>query len=180
MRTFRSAVMIFALLTLSAAPVLAAEAGAVPGFSSKHVSLLENRGLPMSEQEATERITFRPFVPTPNYLEVALLPAFHGDDKDTPENRGIGYSYNSAGEIYVLREWPLAGGSLDKYPTVPAVGTCTTGHLVLGTFKHPRSYAWTTATLALALQPDIDSGANPNVPALKKEWARLVKQGACR
>lgn len=180
MRPLRSAAMIFALLALSAAPAPGADSSVVPGFSTKHVSLLENRGLPMSEQEAIERITFRPFQPTPNYLEVALLPSFHGDDKDTPENRGIGYSYNSAGEIYVLREWPLAGGSLDKYPTVPPMGTCSTGHLVLGTVKHPRSYAWTTATLALALQPDIDSGANPNVPALKKEWARLVKRGACR
>jgi hypothetical protein len=60
------------------------------------------------------------------------------------------------------------------------MGTCSTGHLVLGTELHPRSYAWTTATLAFALQPDIDSGANPDVRALKKEWARLVKRGACR
>lgn len=153
---------------------------AVPGFSEKHISLLENRGLPMSEQEAIERVTFRPFVPSPDYAMVALLPAFHGDDKDNPENRGIGYEYTSNGIIYVLREWPLAGASLDRYPPLPPVGTCGTGHLVLGTPQHPRSYAWTTATLAFALQPDIDSGANPNVPALKKEWARLVKRGACR
>src|SRR5277367_4464496 len=99
--TFAAIIFAFAALFngLAATPVPGAEAGAVPGFSNKHVSLLENRGLPMSEQEAIERITFRPFQPTPNYLEVALLPAFHGDDKDAPENRGIGYSYNSAGEI---------------------------------------------------------------------------------
>ena len=77
MRPLTSAAMIFALLALGAAPVLAADAGAVPGFSNKHVSLLENRGLPMSEQEAIERITFRPFVPTPNYARgraLAVVP----------------------------------------------------------------------------------------------------------
>lgn len=177
MRFLRSAAIVAALLTLSAP---GAWADSVPGFSDKHISLLENRGLPMSAQDAMERITFRPFVPDTNYAMVALLPAFHGDDKDSPENRGIGYEYTSAGIIYVLREWPLASASLAKYPAVPPMGTCSTGHLVLGTPSHPRSYAWTTGTLAFALQPDIDSGANPDVRALKQEWARLVKRGACR
>ena len=177
MRFVRSAAIIAALLTLSAVPVLAE---GVPGFSGKNITLLENRGLPMSAQEAMERITFHPFVPSPNYSEVGLLPAFHGDDKDLPENRGIGYEYVSAGHTYVLREWPLAGGSLDKYPSVPPMGTCTTGHFTLGTPQHPRAFAWTTPALAFTLQPDIPSGANPDVPALKKEWARLVKRGACR
>jgi hypothetical protein len=158
----------------------AAWANAVPGFSDKHISLLENRGLPMTQQDALERINFHPFVPSTDYGMVALLPAFHGDDKDNPENRGIGYSYTSDGILYVLREWPLAGASLSAYPTVAPMGTCSTGHLVLGTVLHPRAYAWTTATLAFALQPDIDPGANPDERALKKEWARLVKRGACR
>jgi hypothetical protein len=176
MRCLRTAAMAAALMAFSTI----AASGAVPGFSDKHISLLENRGLPMSQQDALERINFHPFVPSTDYGMVALLPAFHGDDKDNPENRGVGYSYMSAGVLYVLREWPLAGASLDKYPSVAPMGTCTTGHLVLGTIVHPRSYAWTTATLAFALQPDIDSGANPDVSALKKEWARLVKRGACR
>jgi hypothetical protein len=158
----------------------AAQADAVPGFSGKNITLLENRSLPMTAQEAMERITFHPFVPAANYSEVGLLPAFHGDDKDQPENRGIGYEYVSAGHTYVLREWPLAGGSLDKYPSVPPVGTCTTGRFTLGTPRHPRAVAWTTSTLAFALQPDIPSGANPDAKALWKEWARLVKRGACR
>jgi len=152
----------------------------VPGFSDRHISLLENRGEPMNEEAAIKQITFRPFVPSPDYAMVALLPAFHGADQDNPENEGIGYEYSSDGIIYVLREWPLAGATLDLYPSVPPVGSCTTGHLVMGTPLHPRSYAWTTATLAFALQPDLDPGENPNEKALKKEWARLVKRGACR
>ena len=177
MRCLRFAAVWLALLVFSTTSVLAEP---VPGFATKRDNLLDKQGLPMSEQEAVERITFHPFVPAANYIIVALLPAFHGDDKDNPENRGIGFEYVSGGLLYILREWPLAGGSLDKYPSVPPIGTCTTGHLNLGTPTHPRGYAWTTATLAFALQPDVDSGVNPNVPALKKEWARLVKRGACR
>jgi hypothetical protein len=177
MRILRSAAFAAALLASAAAPVLAE---GVPGFTPTDKPLIEQRGLPMSAQEAMERITFHPFVPTPNYDEVALLPAFHGDDSDNPENRGIGYEYSSGGQIYILREWPLAGGSFDKYPSVPPEGTCTTGHFTEGTPQHIRALAWTTATLGFALQPDIPQGGNPNLKLLRKEWGRLVKLGACR
>ena len=133
-----------------------------PGFTATDKPLIEQRGLPMSEQEARERITFHPFVPTPNYAEVALLPALHGDDKDNPENRGIGYEYVAGGQAYILREWPLAGASFDRYPSIPPVGTCSTGHFTEGTVKHIRAIAWTTGTLGFALQPDIPQGRNPN------------------
>jgi hypothetical protein len=177
MRFLRSAVAIAALLTMAAAPVLAE---GVPGFTPTNKPLIEQRGLPMSAQEAMERITFHPFVPTPNYDEVALLPALHGDDKENPENRGIGYEYPSGGQIYILREWPLAGASFDRYPSVPAEGTCTTGHFTEGTPQHIRALAWTTPTLGFSLQPDIPQGKNPNLKLLRKEWGRLVKAGACR
>jgi len=177
MRFLRSAATIAALLTMAAAPVLAE---GVPGFTPTDKPLIEQRGLPMSAQEAMERITFHPFVPTPNYDEVALLPALHGDDKDNPENRGIGYEYDSGGQIYILREWPLAGASFDRYPTVPAEGTCTTGRYTEGNPQHIRALAWTTPTLGFSLQPDIPQGGNPNLKLLRKEWGRLVKAGACR
>jgi hypothetical protein len=177
MRFLRSAAIIAALLALSAGPL---SAEGIPGFTATDKPLIEQRGLPMSEQEAMERITFHPFVPTPNYAEVALLPALHGDDKDNPQNRGIGYEYSSGGQIYILREWPLAGASFDRYPTVPNEGTCTTGHFTEGTPQHIRALAWSTSTLGFALQPDIPQGGNPNLKALRKEWGRLVAHGACR
>jgi hypothetical protein len=177
MRFVRSAAIIAALLSLSAMPVWAE---GVPGFSATDKPLIEQRGLPMSAQEAMERITFHPFVPTPNYLEVALLPALHGDDKENPQNRGIGYEYSSGGQIYILREWPLAGASFDRYPSIPKEGTCATGHFTEGTPQHMRALAWTTATLGFALQPDIPQGGNPNLKAFRKEWGRLVARGACR
>jgi hypothetical protein len=177
MRFMRTAAVVAALLTMVAAPVLAE---GVPGFTATDKPLIEQRGLPMSAQEAMERITFHPFVPTPNYDEVALLPALHGDDKENPENRGIGYEYASGGQIYILREWPLAGASFDRYPSVPAEGTCSTGHFTEGTPQHIRALAWTTPTLGFSLQPDIPQGGNPNLKLLRKEWGRLVKAGACR
>jgi hypothetical protein len=174
MRFPRSAALMAALLALSAAvPALADDPTPPPK------PLVEQRGLPMSAQDAMERITFRPFVPSPSYSQVGLMPAFHGDDKDHAENRGIGYEYTSAGHTYLLREWPLAGGSIDRYPAMKPEGTCKTGHSALGPAEDARSIAWTTSTLVFALQPDTFGGPT-DVRALHKEWARLIKRGACR
>ena len=149
-------------------------------FGDKPGTILDRFGLTMSQQEAMERVTFHPFVPVANYSQVALLPPFHGDDKDVPENRGIGYEYTQDGIFYVLREWPLAGGSLSKYPTFKGPKDCPNGYYVLGTPRYPRAVAWTSGALVMALQPDIASGANPNMPKLMAEWERLAKRGACR
>ena len=177
MRYSRSAVMLTALLTVSAAfcaaPVRAQDSTPPPK------PLVEQRGMPMSAQEAMERVTFRPFVPAANYSQVALLPAFHGEDKDTPQNRGVGYEYTSAGHTYLLREWPLAGGTLDHYPAMKPLGTCSTGRTILGPPEDSRGVAWTTTALVFALQPDTFGGPT-DVRALHAEWARLIKRGACR
>jgi hypothetical protein len=177
MHVARTAAFITLVVALSAAPVLAQ---GVKVFQGRADTLLEQRGLPMSAQDAMERIAFHPFIPSPHYTEVALLPASHGDDKDVPQNRGIGFEYVIGGISNVLSEWPVFPTSLAQYPSVPPMGTCTSGHLILGTPRHPRAYGWTTSTLMFALQPDVDSGVNPNARALRKEWARLVARGACR
>lgn len=142
--------------------------------------LVESRGLPMTAQDAMERIAFHPFVPTPHYIAVALLPSSHGDDKDHPENRGIGFEYVSAGVTYFLSEWPVFPSSLTQYPAMPPVDGCTTAHSNMGPPQAPRSIAWLTKTTVYSLQPDIKPGMHANVPALRAEWLRLVKRGACR
>ena len=169
------AVFVFAL-----ALTVPASSEGVPGFAPKPGTILEVFGMAMSAQQAMERISFHPFVPTTSYTEVALLPAFHGDDKDRPENRGIGYEYAQKGIFYVLRQWPRAGGTLDKYPRYAGPKACPNGYFTLGTSRFPRAVAWTTDALIFSLQPDIASGANPNLPALRSEWERLTKRGACR
>jgi hypothetical protein len=118
-------------------------------------------------------------VPTPHYIAVALLPSSHGDDKDHPENRGIGFEYVSAGVTYFLSEWPVFPTSLSLYPAMPPFAGCATGHSNLGPPQAPRAIAWTTSTVVFALQPDVQPPARPNVRALREEWLRLIKRGAC-
>jgi hypothetical protein len=171
---------VFALVLCLAAPAFAQ---AVPFFNVKPGTILEKFGLTMSEQEARERIAFHPFVPSTSYTEVALIPPFHGDDKDHPENRGIGYEYPENGIFYVLREWPRAGGSLEAlYASGAYHGPkdCPNGFFTMGTPRFPRAVAWETQALVFALQPDIPYGENPNLRALRAEWERLAKRGVCR
>jgi hypothetical protein len=173
MRASRAALVLTALFALCAVPARADDGAPPPK------PLVEQRGLLMSAQDAMQRITFRAFVPSPSYSAVALLPPFHGDDKDRPENRGIAYEYTSAGHTYLLREWPLGGGSIAQYPEMKPVGTCKTGHSMIGPPNDSRGEAWTTQSLIFALQPDTFGGPT-DVQALRREWARLIKRGACR
>ena len=158
-------------------PVLVLAEG-VPVLEETPRPLLEQRGLPMTEAEARARIVFRPFRPDPNYTTVALLPPFHGFDKDDPANRGIGYAYVSRGNAFVLREWPRVGGSLASasYTSIPGVKGCSDAYVVQGTERSVRGIGWETATRIYALQ--MDGPAQPR--ALHDEWTRLVGRGACR
>jgi hypothetical protein len=169
-----------ALLTL--AVFVALLSNALPALADPTPEpLIEKVGFTMTAQEAMERIAFRPFVPSPSYTSVALLPAFHGDDKDHPENRGIGYAYVSNGVTYVLREWPRAGGSIHDYqaPLHPPKG-CTDSFIVLGSPRAPRAVAWQTTAMAYTLQPDLEQGNPIDAKGLLAEWARLAARGACR
>lgn len=150
----------------------------VPVFAGKPKTLLETRGLPMSNQEAQQRITFHPYLPSHSPIEIALLPPFHGQDKDSPENRGIGFEYVRNGHTYVLREWPRAGGSLTNYAAMPGVAACSDVHVAAGTLKHIDGIAWATANFVFALQLDTDQQDDPR--AVRSEWMRLVARGACR
>ena len=158
-------------------------AQAVPFFDVKPGTILEKFGLTMSAQEAMERIAFHPFVPSTSYTEVALIPPFQGNDKDHPENRGIGYEYPQNRIFYVLPEWPRAGGSLEaQYSGAAYHGPrdCPAAFFTMGTPRFPRAVAWQTGNLVYALQPDIPYGVNPNLKALRAEWERLAKRGVCR
>jgi len=177
--SFRLAALTCAALLSVAVPAFAQP---VPFFNVKPGTILEKFGLTMSAQEAAERITFHPFVPSTSYTEVALLPAFHGEDKDVPQNRGIGYEYPEGKIFYVLREWPRAGGSLDQYAAAAYKGPkeCPNAFFTMGTPRYPRAIAWETDAMVFSLQPDIPYGQNPDIKALRAEWTRLAKRGVCR
>jgi hypothetical protein len=143
----------------------------------KAKSLLSERGMSMNNQEALDRITFRPFIPIVSPKEVALLPSFHGTDKDNPENRGIGYEYVRAGRTFVLRQWPRAGGSLARYAPLPGQPGCADAHVAFGgDARRPKAIAWETASRVFLLQ--LDGSDDP--ASLKKEWSRLIARGACK
>ena len=176
MRLAAPAVIAVALVALFSASAFADAPD--PDVTAK--PLVEQRGLPMSAQDAQERISFHAFLPSPHFTEVALLPSSHGDDKDHPENRGIGFEYVSGGVTYFLSEWPVFPTSLSIYPAMPPFAGCATGHANRGPAEHPRSIAWSTNTVLYALQPDVQPGVRPDVKALRGEWLRLIKRGACR
>jgi hypothetical protein len=169
-----------AVLLSVAAP---ARSQPIPFFDVEPGTILDKFGLEMSAQEAMERITFHPFVPSTNYTEVALLPAFHGDDKDHPENRGIGYEWPVGKIFYVLREWPRAGGSLEtQYAAATYKGPkdCPNAFFTTGTPRRPRAFSWETHALVFSFQPDIPYGKDPDLKALRAEWERIAKRGVCR
>ena len=178
--SLRVAAVVLAMLVSVAAPALP-ESAILPDFVPGQ--LLDHFGFTMTAQEAAERVTFHPFVPSTSYTAVALLPAFHGDDKDNPQNRGIGYEYTVGPIYYVLREWPRAGGSLEKnYASMTYKGpkNCHDTYFTAGSPQAPKTVAWQTATMVYALQPDIPLGATPDVKSLRAEWQRLANRGVCR
>jgi hypothetical protein len=178
--SLRLAAVVCAMLISVAAPALP-ESAILPDFVPGQ--LLDHFGFTMSAQEAMERVSFHPFVPTTSYIAVALLPAFHGDDKDHPENRGVGYEYTENSIDYVLREWPRAGGTLDTHyasQTYKGPKHCPDAYFTAGTKEAPLAVAWQTNALVFSLQPDIQLGTKPDVKALRTEWERLAQRGVCR
>lgn len=145
--------------------------------------LIEQLGIVVTDEQATERIAFRPFLPVPRPLEIALIPPFHNPPSgDNPRNYGVGYEFLDRGRHYVLREWPLAGsGGLAQFPPLAGESACTNAYLLFGNAKDIRGIGWQTNRVIFALQPDDglvpirDRGA-----ALKAEWHRLAVRGACR
>ncbi|GAC1413413.1 MAG: hypothetical protein NVSMB64_23690 [Candidatus Velthaea sp.] len=140
--------------------------------------LVGQRGVSTPEADALSAISFRPFIPTRHYLDVALLPSFSGPD--TPANEGIGYEYASTGgRRYVLSEWPANGGSVKGYPSLALrEAACADVHGFPGsTMTKTRGIVWmTTRGSVMTLQPDGGSDAR----TLQAEWRRIIRRGACR
>lgn len=140
--------------------------------------LIEQRGLVApSIADALAHVTFRPFFPVPAPSRAALIAPFHGGDD--PKYYGIAFEYTQKGKVYVLRQWPRAGGSLNGYAPMPGEAGCTEAYLTSGTLKDVRGIAWLTNKFAFALSPDEDVPADKG-RGLRAEWSRLVHRGACR
>jgi hypothetical protein len=162
---------LFALL-LSSASLAALPAAAQP--TDAPLSALGVRGFVTTRAMAERAIAFRPFVPDPAPVEVALIPPFHGTQLS--KNEGIGYEYARHGRSWILLQWPRNGGDLSAFATLPSESGCADVHAVSGR-KQPRGVAWTTPRgFVFSLTPD--GGADPRT--ILAEFHRLVKLGACR
>ena len=144
--------------------------------------LLEQRGIITPQLDALQRIRFRPVIPVPRPLEVALLAPFHNDNRthDVEADYGIGFEYVEKGKTFVLRQWPRAGGSLSTYTVLPGEPACKDSFLMDGGMRDVRGIAWQTSKFVFALQGDDDNLKGDHGKALKVEWHRLVLRGACR
>lgn len=139
-------------------------------------SLIASRGKAYSLDEARRKIAFRPYLPSRDYVDVAMLPAFfHGDD---PKNWGLGLEYAVNGKRFALSEWPQRGQSLSSYPNAKSEAECTDVHS-FATLHATRAngYIWSTPRgLVMTLQPDFDADRR----AMAAEFRRLARRGICR
>jgi len=122
----------------------------------------------MPLQKAVRGIWFRPFLPSHQILDVALVAPLGGTDNR--KNRGIAFEYASGGQLLVLSEWPINDLHVDLVPTGLGASPCT-----------PMKYAnngvlWTTPKhLVMTLIPD--GKIKPS--HLSAEARRLLSRGAC-
>ena len=122
----------------------------------------------MPLQKAVRGISFRPFVPSHEILDVALIAPLGGLDK--PRNRGIAFEYASEGQLLVLSEWPLNNLNLNLGETQLAATPCVV------TKTGPQGVLWTTPRrLVMTLKPD--GKIKPS--RLTSEARRLLTRGAC-
>ena len=123
----------------------------------------------MSLAKLQRNVDLRPFVPVPNPLAYAALPALGGPD--TPANRGVGIEYIApSGTRMILSQWPkqnyrlnFISKDLTATPCVPVI------------FMH-ENVAWTSrrgALMTLIADGEASRGA------IEREARRLLARGAC-
>ena len=95
-RAFLAAVLV---LACSGCAAKAAAPQATP-----EPSLIATRGKSFPLSEARRKIAFRPYMPSRDYIDVAMLPAFFGGDD--PKNWGLGLEYSVNGKRFALSQWP--------------------------------------------------------------------------
>ncbi len=180
MRARFGVVILLSLLTAagcSSAPksALQTKPAAIPSASALPTTLPETllgkRGVIMNYEAATRAINFRPFLPSKRPREIALLHPFRSDDEAA--RRGIGFSYDRRGTIFVLRQWPLAGEEPTAYRAVPPIRGC------VGTYRIPTTNGLiVTGNNGRIFTLETDGVASAR--ELRSEATRLAARGLCR
>jgi hypothetical protein len=145
--------------------------------------LLDQRGVIVTRDQAFSHVGFNPVIPVAEPLEYALLAPFHNDPKvSSDKNAGVGFEYIEKSHTFVLREWPRAGGSLSSFADSPfnAAPECKEAYLMGGTPSDIAGIVWATNRMVFALQQDDARPPRDRGQALRGEFIRLARRGACR
>ena len=136
-------------------------------------SFFSHRGTVMPLKSALKEIGFKPFFPSRQIVETALLPAYNNGD-DIKRNRGIGFEYVSSHESYALSQWP--GKPKTGPVSLPSEQGCGLSAYTIGTNKGHLGVLWSNGTIVSNLQPT----GNATSKATVAEARRLARRGACR
>lgn len=169
MTSLRLGLIAWLLLAVSACGGGKAEPAATPVPES----FLSHRGTVMPLRSAVKEIAFKPFYPSGQIAETALLPPYNSGD-DIKGNRGIGFEYVSGHESYVLSQWP---GNLKPGPvSLPSEHGCDLSAYPIGAKKGHQGVLWARGPIVSNLQPS----GNASSKATIAEARRLARRGACR
>jgi hypothetical protein len=128
----------------------------------------------MPLRSALEGIAFRPFLPSRQIVEAALIAPYNGGD-DTKANRGIGLEYVSNHQSFVLQQWP-GGGKPGPVSLGSERGCDLTAYTLRGGETGQQGVLWSNGRVVSNLLP---SGKATD-KATFAEARRLVRLGACR
>jgi hypothetical protein len=130
--------------------------------------LIQSRGEVMPLRDAVHQIAFRPFLPSLQIAQIAVIPPLGGID--SRKSHGIAIEYESAGDALLLSQWPRAGFAIRVASLDLDTRPCTAV-----TYKTD-GYLWTTRNgLVMTLQPD--GTVAPS--RIAREAHRLLRAGAC-
>ena len=164
------------ILIVTALAALALTAGGCSRFSRNTApvatptpdSLVSKRGISMPFEKAVRGISFRPFVPSRQLVDVALIAPLTG--ADVRANRGIAFEYAASGQALVLSEWPMHDVHLSLGPAELGATPCAI------TAYKADGVLWTTPhRVVMTLQPD----GKVKPPRIFAEARRLLSRGAC-
>ncbi|MBV8353694.1 MAG: hypothetical protein JO101_00105 [Candidatus Eremiobacteraeota bacterium] len=128
----------------------------------------------MPLREALDGVRFRPFIPSRQIVETALIPAYNGDD--IPEDRGIAFEYVSNRQSFVLSQWPHHGSVISGTRRLGTDHGCPLSAYPIGLKPGHEGVIWNNAVVIASLQPSGDASTKATVD----EAHRLVALGACR
>ncbi|HEV7180682.1 MAG TPA: hypothetical protein VGN11_12480 [Candidatus Baltobacteraceae bacterium] len=130
-------------------------------------TLASHLGIATPFEKAVRGIAFRPYLPSRQLLDVALIAPLTG--ADTRANRGLALEYVAAGQALVLSEWPASARRTGPEPP-PTAGPCE----IVAFDANTALWSTRSGTL-MTLRPD--GKVKPS--RIFAEARRLLRRGAC-